>query len=40
MTPTVFCPEERLEITAVSNFGDDVWAVRDALLREIPAVWP
>ena len=37
---TVFSPEEQLEITAVSNFGDDVWAVRDALLREIPAVWP
>lgn len=27
-------PETGLEITAVSNFGDDVWALRDALVDE------
>lgn len=29
---SVLCPEEKLDITAVSNFGDDAWALRDALL--------
>lgn len=31
---SVCCPERRLDVTAVSNFGDDVWVVRDALLDE------
>lgn len=31
---SVCCPERRLDVTVVSNFGDDVWTVRDALLDE------
>lgn len=31
---SVCLPEKRLDITAVSNYADDVWAVRDALLDE------
>lgn len=31
---SVHWPKARLEISVVSNFGDDVWAVQDALLDE------
>ena len=31
---SICCPEHRMDVTVVSNFGDDVWTVRDALLDE------
>lgn len=31
---SICCPEHRMDVTVVSNFGDNVWTVRDALLDE------
>lgn len=32
---SMYVPEKKMDITAVSNFADDVWAVRDAILEAI-----